>query len=138
MVSSKSLNVSLALFLAVVLGSAVSGCGTNSMRELQSMTVSPAIADAAKSPDGKVQFTASGTFSQPPTPAAVPFVAPYSGSWSVSNTAIATISQSGVAQCVPGASGTVDVTAIASANSTTVPGEGASIAVTGKAKLTCP
>jgi hypothetical protein len=108
----------------------------NSMRVLQSMTVSPATADAAKSPGGKVQFTASGTFSQPPSPAVVPFVAPYSGSWSVSNPKIATISPSGLAQCVPGASGTVDVKAIASANSASM---GAmSIAVTGMAKLACP
>jgi hypothetical protein len=139
MVNSKNLSGGLALLLAAVVGPAVNGCGTDSLRVLQSMAISPAIADAAKFPAGKVQFTASGTFSRAPSPATVPFVDPYSGSWSVSNGAIATIdSQSGVAQCVPGASGTVDVTAIASANSTDIPGEGTSVAVTAKAKLTCP
>jgi Big-like domain-containing protein len=136
MVKSRSFSVSLALLLAGVAGPAINGCGTDSLRVLQSMSISPATADAAKSPDGKVQFTASGTFSRAPSPATVPFVDPYSGTWSVSNPAVATISQSGLAQCVPGASGTVDVMAIASANSTT--GPRMSIAVTAKAKLTCP
>lgn len=129
-------SLALGLLLAAVLGPAVNGCGTNSMRVLQSMTVTPPTADAAKSPGGKVQFTATGTFSRPPSPAVVPFVEPYTGSWTVSNPAVATISQSGLAQCVPGAAGTVDVKAIASANSA---GMGAmSIAVTGTATLTCP
>jgi hypothetical protein len=41
-----------------------------------------------------------------------------------------------LAQCVPGAAGTVDVKAIASANS--APPGAMSIAVTATAKLTCP
>ena len=138
MVRSESVSLDLGLLLALVLGPAVNGCGTDmsSRRVLQSMTVTPALADAAKSPGGEVQYTATGTFSRSPSPAVVPFVEPYTGSWTVSNPAIATISQSGLAQCVPGASGTVDVKAIASANSA---GMGAmSIAVTAMAKLTCP
>jgi hypothetical protein len=138
MVKPESLSMGLVL-LTAILGPALNGCGMNSMtpnRVLQSMTVSPAIADAARSPDGKVQFMASGTFSRPPSPDVVTFVAPYSGSWAVSNLAVATISPSGLAQCVAGASGTVNVIAIASANSA---GPGAmSIAVRGTAKLTCP
>jgi hypothetical protein len=105
-------------------------------RVLQSMTVSPANAGAASSPGGKVQFNASGTFSQPPSPDVVTFVAPYSGSWAVSNPDIATISQSGLAQCAAGASGTVNVIAVASANS--APPGAMSIGVQGMAKLTCP
>jgi Bacterial Ig-like domain (group 2) len=136
MVRSESVSLGVGLLFAAVVCLATNGCGTNSMRVLQSMTVTPAVADAAKSPGGKVQFTATGTFSQPPSPAVVPFVEPYTGSWMVSNPDVATVSQTGLAQCVPGASGTVDVKAIASANSA---GFGAmSIAVTGTAKLTCP
>jgi hypothetical protein len=139
MAKLESLSVCLALISVTALGLALNGCGMNSMssnRVLQSMTVSPAIANAASSPDGKVQFKAAGTFSKPPSPDVVTFVAPYSGSWEVSNPAVATISQSGLAQCVAGASGAVDVIAIASANSA---GPGAmSIAVRGMAKLTCP
>jgi hypothetical protein len=139
MAKLESLSVCLALISVTALGLALNGCGMNSMssnRVLQSMTVSPAIANAASSRDGKVQFKAAGTFSKPPSPDVVTFVAPYSGSWEVSNPAVATISQSGLAQCVTAASGAVDVIAIASANSA---GPGAmSIAVRGIAKLTCP
>jgi hypothetical protein len=134
-----NLSKGLAFFSTAILGLALNGCGMNSMapnRVLQSMTVSPANADAASSPGGKVQFKASGTFSQPPSPDVVTFVAPYSGSWAVSKPDIATISQSGLAQCVAGASGTVNVIAVASANS--APPGAMSIGVQGMAKLTCP
>jgi hypothetical protein len=136
MVKPKSLSIGLSLVSVTLCGLAVNGCSMNSTRVLKSMAVMPMTADASKSPDGKVQFTAMGTFSQSPSPAVVPFVDPYSGSWSVSNPKIATISQSGLAQCAPGASGTVDVKAIASANS--APFGAMSIAVTATAKLTCP
>jgi hypothetical protein len=128
----------LALLSTAVVGFALNGCGMNSMtnRVLQSINVSPAIGNAARSSDGKVQFKASGTFSKPPSPDAVTFVAPYSGSWAVSNLRVATISQSGLAQCVAGASGTVNVIALASANS--APPGAMSIAVRGTAKLICP
>jgi hypothetical protein len=139
MTNPVSLSMGLALLSAAVLGLVLNGCGMNSMtqnRILQSMNVSPAIANAATSPGGKVQFKAIGTFSQPPSPDVVTFVAPYSGSWSVSNLDIATISPSGLAQCVPGTSGTVDVIAVASANA--APPGAMSIGVRGMAKLTCP
>ena len=138
MTNPVSLSKYLALLSAAVLGLMFNGCGMNSMtsgRMLFSMMVSPAMADATRSPGGKVQFKATGTFSQPPSPDVVTFVAPYSGSWSVSNPDIATISPSGLAQCVPGASGTVDVIAVASANS--APPGAMSVGVRGMAKLTC-
>ena len=105
-------------------------------RVLQSMAVSPATADAQNFPQGQVQFTATGIFSMPPSPAQVPFVDPYSGSWMSSDTNIATIDHSGVATCVSGASGRVTITAIASSNSAKPPAM--STAVTGTAQLTCP
>jgi hypothetical protein len=116
------------------------GCGSmNSMsnRVLQSMVISPATADAQTSPQGQVQFSAMGTFSKAPSPAPVPFVAPYSGSWATSDLNIATIDQTGLAQCAPGAGATVTITAMASTNA----GQGTeqtSTAVSGTAKLTCP
>lgn len=119
---------------------AISSCGGGSMntnRMLLSMTISPAAADAQQSPNGQVMFMATGTFSQPPSPAMVTFVAPFSGSWSVSNSNIATIDQNGMAQCISGQSGIVTVTAIASSNSAVGPGA-MSTAVTAKATLTCP
>jgi hypothetical protein len=51
----------------------VAGCGGSTMnngRMLQSITVTPASADAQTFPGGKVQFTATGTFSMAPMTAA--------------------------------------------------------------------
>jgi hypothetical protein len=116
------------------------GCSSmNSMsnRVLQSMVITPAAADAQTSPSGQVQFSAMGTFSQAPSPAPVPFVAPYSGSWGTSDLNVATIDQTGLAQCVPGAAGTITITAIASSNAG-MGTQNMSTAVSGTAKLTCP
>lgn len=125
------------LAFAAALSIVAGGCGSTPMgnRVLLSMSISPAAGDASMSPARQVQFTATGSFSRPPSPDTVPFVAPYSGTWTVSNQKVATITQTGLATCVPGASGTVTVSAIASSNSA---GPGAmSTAVTGTAKLTC-
>lgn len=117
----------------------VSCSSMNSMsnRVLRSMVISPANADAQSSPSGQVQFSAMGTFSKAPSPAPVPFVAPYSGSWATSDLNIATIDQTGLAQCVAGAAGTVTITAIASSNAG-MGTQNTSTAVSGTAKLTCP
>lgn len=111
----------------------------NSMpnRVLQSMVITPATADAQSSPSGQVQFSAMGTFSKAPSPAPVPFVAPYSGSWATSDLNVATIDQTGLAMCAAGANGTVTITATASSNSG-MGTQNTSTAVSGTAKLTCP
>jgi hypothetical protein len=121
---------------------AITSIGCSSMksmsnRVLQSMVISPATADAQSSPSGQVQFSAMGKFSQAPSPAPVPFVAPYSGSWATSDLNVATIDQHGLATCVAGASDTVTVSAIASSNAG-MGTQNTSTAVTGTAKLTCP
>src|SRR5215472_4069179 len=82
------------------------GCGSASPRLLQSVSVTPAIANAQSFSNGQVQFTAVGTYSQPPSPS--PITQP---EWSLSGANIATISQSGLAQCNPGVSGVVAVRA---------------------------
>jgi hypothetical protein len=122
------------LFTCVVL----TGCGTSSPRRaLESMKVTPATADAQSFANGLVQFAATGSFSQPPSPAKVPSVAPYSLNWGTSDTSIATIDQSGVAQCTSGGSGTVTITARALPN--TCIGTGcASAVLNASAALTCP
>jgi len=120
---------------------ALTGCGaTNNMmmnqnRMLMSMTVAPAAANGMNFAMGQVQFTAMGTFSRPPSPAQVTFMAPFSGSWQVSDMNIATINQNGMAQCMH--TGTVTVTAMASTNSTSMPGA-MSMMVSATATLTCP
>lgn len=118
------------------------GCGAhmqsmNSNRVLLSMSVSPASADAQNFSNGQVMFTATGAFSQPPSPAPVTLMAPYSGSWEVSNNNMAMINQNGMAQCLPGASGPVTVFVQASTNAAT--GTGAtSTSVSASATLICP
>ena len=128
------------LIVAVVVAAQNVGCSamnSSSNRVLQSIVVTPSNANAENSAMGQVQFTATGTFSKPPSPALVPFSDPYSGSWGASNLSIATITQNGLARCMPGKSGTVTITAIASSNSATGMGQ-MSTAVQGTAKLTCP
>src|SRR5262249_51081287 len=101
-------------------------CGSkpnpNVGRTLISIAVTPEIADAQNFPNGQVQFTATGTFSLPPTPDLVTFAPPYSGQFTMSDTTIATVVSTGqgtiTAQCVAGASGTVFAVASASSNST--------------------
>ena len=123
------------LTLAAVLATA---CGSSPApnRVLNSIALSPTAADAQNFPSGQVQFVATGSFTIPPSPAPVTFVAPYSGSWLSSNPNIATINSSGLAQCLPGTAGGVTITAIASTNSGR--GGAMSTAVSGTAALTCP
>jgi len=137
----KRVRLGICIPAAVVCAIQTAGCGTaNPSRVLQSITVTPAIADAQNFPNGQVQFTATGIFSQPPSPAPVTFVAPYPGSWLISDPNVAGVSQSGVAQCRTGASGLVTITAIASANSCPPSSNMGcmSVAVSGLAKLSCP
>lgn len=123
------------LFIAPLVIAAMSflitGCGSGGPRRLQSVSVSPASADAMEFPNGRVQFTAMGIYSQPPSPSAIP-----QSGWSLSEGNIATISQNGIAQCNPGGSGVVTVKA-----STAGPCSGTgctSALLSGTAQLTCP
>ena len=122
------------LFLTIVILAAVeliaSGCG-GSPRQLQSVSVSPATADAQSFPGGQVQFTAVGTYSQPPSPSNLA-----QAGWSLSDGNIASISQNGLAQCTAGESGVVSVMASVSG-----PCSGTNctaVQIVGTAKLTCP
>ena len=108
-----------------------SGCGNGGPRLLQSISVTPASADAHGFPNGQVQFTAMGTYSQPPSPSPIT-----QSGWSLSDPNIAAISQSGLAQCNPGASGVVTVKA-----STSGPCSGTgctAVLLSGTAQLSCP
>ena len=115
-------SVLLFAMLLVGLGTAC-GSSSTSNRVLTSMVLTPANSDAQNFAGGQVQFVATGTFNKPPSPAAVPvpFVAPYSGSWASLDPNIATVDQNGLAQCLPGVSGTVTIKATASSNSANGP-----------------
>jgi hypothetical protein len=135
------------LFASLILISLAAGlisCASsdpNIGRVLTSVSVTPLTADAQNFPNGQVVFTASGIYSLPPSPGPLTFVAPYSGEFTVDNptnppSTIATVVTTGVntvtVQCVPGASGSVYVTASAAANN------GSPTVVSGSGLLTCP
>jgi hypothetical protein len=104
------------LFL-IFFGLGIAGCGSmmSSSRQMQSLTVTPASADAQAFPGGKVQFTAMGTFNIAPTTVTSPPVL-----WSIgspfgsppANMPAATVDSTGLAQC-NGFVGTVLVEATA-------------------------
>lgn len=118
-------------FLLAGIEFAASGCGSGSPRLLQSVSVTPASADAHTFPNGQVQFTALGSYNHPPSPSPIT-----ESGWSLSDPNIATISQSGLAQCNAGASGVVTVKASASGPCT---GTGCTaVMLSGTAQLSCP
>jgi|SRR5215469_990900 len=125
-------NVPAALLLAGISLVAIS-CGTATQpRQLQSMSVSPTSADAQNFPNGQVQFTATGSFTQPPSPAPATVL-----NWTLSDPTLGSITQSGVAQCNSGAVGVTKV----QANGGPAPckGTGCTAAlIIGTAQLTCP
>lgn len=114
---------------------------TNQSGTLQSITVSPAVADAKNSPDGQVQFTATGFYNTQPSP-----VSPLLASWGVCQqnapTTAVTVTQNGVAQCTSGATGTFSVFAQDPPNQEleclAILACGGGCMVAGTAQLTCP
>lgn len=129
----------LLILAAVGMLSCGASANPNIGRVLTGITVTPSAFDAQSSSNGQVVFTATGTFSLPPTPAPVTFIAPYAGQFVVdnpSNSTIATVVANGngtvTVQCAAGATGNVFVVASAVANN------GTNIVVTGSGQLTCP
>jgi hypothetical protein len=127
----------LLLFAAFLM----SGCGSS--RQLQSVTLSPASADAQSFAGGQVPFAASGTFSKPPSP--VPLTSK-DVQWCVGiSTGIcggninlgATVDQTGVAQCNSGFVGTATILA-GNGGATMNPDGGSQLKIFGSATLTCP
>jgi|SRR5208282_222412 hypothetical protein len=135
----------LFLFVLAVAAAITLACGSSSPRTLQSVSITPATANAQDYPDGQVPFTAAGSYTHPPSP-----VTPISATWGActtdgSATTAVTVSSNGVAQCASGASGTYQVWAFdmslipgtANCNVITACGGGCG-RVTGTAQLTCP
>jgi hypothetical protein len=113
------------------------GCGTGatmSNRQLVTITVSPATADAQGQ---TVQFTATGHWTAAPV-----MVTPQPATWGACQnngaTSAVTVSASGMAQCASGAKGTFTVFAfdMTECNAISVCGGGCTIE--GTAQLTCP
>jgi hypothetical protein len=118
------------------------GCGSS--RTLQSVSVMPAVANAQ---NGPVSFTATGTFSKPPSPQKL---TSQDVTWCVGlaagacpgNIAVgATVDQNGVASCVANAPSSLPKTWIVmagKAKSSMMPDEGSQMTIFGSAQLTCP
>jgi len=134
-------------FLLILAAAIALSCGSppgpkNTTGVLESVTITPATADAENYPGGLVQFTATGYYSVPPSP-----VSPLTSTWGVcyqgSPASGVSVSKSGLAQCVSGSVGTYTIWAFAFSNAPTCPlwvgpcGQGG-CQVTGAAQLKCP
>lgn len=125
-------NVLLCAAVLLAVEFAGSGCGNGGPRVLQSISVIPASADAQNFPNHQVQFTALGNYSQPPSPSEITPTG-----WSLSDPSVATIGQSGLAQCKSGALAVVTVRAFACCAPCS--GTGCTAAqLSGTAQLSCP
>ena len=131
-------------FLALILtASLASSCGASShgQNPLQSITLSPATADAQDYPNGEVQFTATGHYVDPPHT-----VTPQSATWEACQqngpiTTEVSLTQGGVAQCAIGAAGTYSINAWNSDKIEPCAINACGIlvcAIVGTAQLTCP
>jgi hypothetical protein len=141
---------SLLIFTMTITAAAITlACGS-SQHLLQTVSVSPATADAKNYPDGQVQFTATGYYNMAPSP-----VVPFGATWGTcsqpapgqeQSTNAVTVNSNGVAQCTKGAVGTYTVWA--SGSNPLKPGTVCSAVITacgvscdaivGNAQLTCP
>lgn len=137
-----------ALFGLLVAAAAITlACGSSSHIP-QSVTVSPATADAQNYPSGQVQFTATALYNTMPSP-----VTSATASWGACNqsgsTSLVSVSNTGVAQCTSGASGTFTIYAFVvnpSIKSCIQPSEPAGAfscgfscyGVVGHAQISCP
>ena len=130
-----------ALVALAILVIEIVACGSNmnSSRYLQSITVTPATADAQ---GGQVQFTATGTYNRPPSPVQLTFNMDQSFTFAVDDTNIAAIVSGGAdtgtltAKCMPGASGTTSVSAHAAGHAGGT--ANTPILLHSSATLTCP
>ena len=117
------------------------GCGSS--RQLQSVKLNPALADARNFPNGQVPFTATGAFSKPPSPVQltskdVTWCTGSNSGMCVGNiNPGATVDQNGLAQCVPGFTGKATILA-GTGSSSMNPDGGSQLKIFGAAHLTCP
>lgn len=120
---------------------ALLGCGSS--RQLQSITVSPATADAKNFPNGQVPFTATGMYSKPPSPSPLTSndvqwcVGSSSGACAGNIIPGATVDSNGVAQCGSVFTGTAYVLA-GTEGSVMNPDSGQQFKIFGSAQITCP
>jgi hypothetical protein len=129
--------VLLLLLLAVL---PTPGCGDG--RQLQSVSLTPAVADIQNYSTGVVPFAATGTFSRPPSPAPltsqdVVWCVGSSAGACAGNIAVgASVDQMGNARCLPGFVGTANILA-GKPMPVMIPDQGAQLKIFGAAQLVC-
>jgi len=142
----KGMRLMLSLLALVAASAVVLSCGSNSSstHRLQSITLSPASADAQNLPSGMVQFTATGEYNSPPL-----IVTPLPATWGVcyqfQPTNEISVTNNGLAHCASGAVGTYTVWASDPMDlppgTYACPAEtacGGGCTITATAQLTCP
>jgi hypothetical protein len=128
----------LPLLLLAVL--ATPGCGDS--RQLQSVSLTPAMADIQSFSTGVVPFTATGTFSRPPSPApltsqdVVWCIGTSNGACAGNIVVGAAVDQMGKAHCLPGFVGTANILA-GKPLPVMNPDQGPQLKIFGAAQLTC-
>ncbi len=128
--------------LVLVAALATSGCGSG--RQLQSVTLVPASADAKDYPNGQIPMTATGTYSKPPSPV---LLTSNDIVWCVGTTAgvcngnigsPVMVDVNGVAQCSLGQTGTATVLAGKPSSAAVKPDGGVQLKIFASAQVTCP
>ncbi len=130
------------LVLLIFLAAMLIACGSAAPRSLQTVSISPATADARDFANGEVQFSATGYYNKSPMQVA-PLHATWGACYQNQPTNEVSMAPTGVAQCSPSASGTYLVWAFVpdGANMTCTAANacgGGCGRVTGTALLTCP
>jgi len=121
---------------------AASSCGDG--RQLQSVTLVPASADAKDYPNGQIPMTATGAYSKPPSPVLLTSndivwcVGTSSGTCNGNIASPVTVDVNGVAQCSLGQSGTATVLAGKPSSTAVKPDGSSQLKVFGAAQVTCP
>jgi hypothetical protein len=134
----------LVLFLLVSAAAITLACGSPSPHIPQSVTVTPATADAEEFANGQVQFSATAYYNTKPSP-----VSNVTATWNScaqnGPTNEVSVSTTGVAQCASGASGTYmiyafvpDPTFKGVCAASSLPCADACGGVVGSAQLICP
>jgi len=132
----------LLVLLLSLIAIAIVGCGSS--RQLKTVALTPALADAKDFPNGQVSFAATGTFSKPPSPSQltskdVMWCAGSSDGVCAGNIIPgATVDQNGLAQCSPNFTGTATILAGTASSSMANPDAGTQLKVFGSAQLKCP
>lgn len=130
------------LAVLIVLAVIALACGSSTPRLAQSLTVTPATADASTYPNGQVPFIATAYYNTKPSP-----VTPATAVWGACRDSVATndvtVSADGVAKCAAGASGTYMIWAFVMSGAQVCPAfatacGGGGCQVTATAQITCP